>query len=491
MGRPALSGLDGKSLAEIYHLAAPGEDVPAALLEADARRGRLPGLGSGGAVPAAGGQGATGAPVLRAGPSLAPALQGTTEVRGAGKAPSDPFYQSQSEQTGFMANFCNPALACQTTGYPAVVVGNPSSFSVSGYTTREAPAARTLNIYHLIGGVFTIVSSNTIPPGVVVTVWDGDPAMTQRAAAMVDPSTGNIATDSYLAAQGSWPVFQNMIVGGNCIVSNGLHNQLGSGSCAAELISLFEWDANTGIIHTGNGNCVDDFAYGLLNNPIDEWDCDGQANQVWHQINNNKFDGWGNTCLAVNNNVMEMEDCNNFGDSHMSTTFTVYNPPWHYPPLPFHPTYYEPSSIAAYWPAGDLNLVLDVQWNNRTAGTPVWIYYQNGSPAQSWAYSPSTQRISLTDGSNWCLHAQNTNTGGVDIQQCRDGDPQEQWYPTTAMTSSSASWLPGQWVNVASVLSGQACCLEVIGAEKTAESPVGTYPCYGGINQQWNGPHAP
>jgi hypothetical protein len=54
------------------------------------------------------------------------------------------------------------------------------------------------------------------------------------------------------------------------------------------------------------------------------------------------------------------------------------------------------------------------------------------------------------------------------------------------------NWVPGQWVNVGSVVYyGEACCLDVDNAGKTPETYVGTYWCYGGVNQQWNGPHAP
>jgi hypothetical protein len=490
--RPALSRLDGKSLAEIYRLAAPGEDVPAAILEADARLGRLPGVGSGGAVPATGGRGATGAPALPMGPSLAPALQGTPQVHGAGNASSDPFYQSQGEQSWFTANYCSPALACQTTGYPYVSVGNPSSFSATGYTTWEAPVARTMNVFDLVGGTWTNVYSTTINPGSFVTVWLTNAGMTPRYAEMVDPSAREIASDSYLAVQGSWPIFQFMMIADRCVASNGLHNQFVSDMClhcfftgtdtytctsVTDLDRLFEWDANTGVIHTGNGHCVDDFAFGLVNNPIDEWECDGKANQVWHQIKNNKFDGWGNTCLAFKNNLLDMEDCNNFGDWNMSTTFTT-------PAVSSN----EPGAILAYWPAGDLGMVLDVQWNSRAPGTPVWIWGQDGSSAQSWAYSPTSQEIYLTDGSNMCLHAQSSNIGAVDIQPC-DGDVYEQWYPTIPPTPGDDAHWRGQWVNVASVLyGGQACCLDVDGAGKTAGTFVGTYPCYGGVNQEWHGP---
>jgi hypothetical protein len=172
-----------------------------------------------------------------------------------------------------VANYCSPALGCQLGGDPALALGNPSYLSVSGYATSEAPAARTLNVYNVTEdySVYTLISSSTVPVGYVVTVWFSG-AMTTRYANMIDPSTDMMTGDTYLAATGSWPTFQNMMIGGGCVASTGLHNQLGWGNCTSpDLAWLFEWDANTGIIHTGNGNCVDDFAYGLINNPIDEY----------------------------------------------------------------------------------------------------------------------------------------------------------------------------------------------------------------------------
>jgi hypothetical protein len=244
---------------------------------------------------------------------------------------------------------------------------------------------------------------------------------------------------------------------------------------------FFQYQAS-GVINTWEGECVDDFDFGLTDSPIQAYACNGGDNQHWSKDPNNEFHGHGGECIEAvtaskytNPVVLEMEPCN--GDINDQKFIQ---------PVLWGTTQYTPFTIRAYAPATP-DLVLGVpegQENTRLAPVQIQNLGRDTATrlAQTWSYDPQTLEIHLSasvgDGAGMCLDVAGGETqdgrSWVTIWPCYGG-PSQQWIQAS----------PHQYVNAHSHK-----CLDVRGSSLNPGDLVWTWSCTGGLNQAWDGPHS-
>jgi hypothetical protein len=228
---------------------------------------------------------------------------------------------------------------------------------------------------------------------------------------------------------------------------------------------FFQFSGNTSAytIKEWNGNCVDS---GSPGSPLYAGDC----NQTWSLDSNGELHDPNGHCAecylldGVEISACWTSECNG---NYYDEKFDVHH--WGYGSNPYP---YVGFTIKPYWPANP-DLVLDVYADGRANGTPVDVTSYNGTPAQFWWYDPSTLEIHLTDSNNMCLDKPNgLNDNGTTLQiwQC-NGQPQQQWVRYAR-----------QYINVQS-----GKCLDPgLGDFNSPRAKI--WDCWGGINQQWQGP---
>jgi len=291
-------------------------------------------------------------------------------------------------------------------------------------------------------------------------------------AAEVAPASENAEPTAHSAeAYATFPAWGSFCsqTQGRCLRYQGVGQQMWGLAPSGDINMVFSYDGQN--IHTWDGNCVDDQAFGLTGNPVQGWTCTNGANQHWSQDSNFEFHGWGGECLELTWNsgflglfgsisqLAEMQPCN--GNDALEklegvigggTTGTV--------------------GFQGYYPAS-IGMTMDVQWNGRANGTPVWLWHNNGSSAQNWVWNSQTLTISLNDGSGVCLDKPwglNDAGRGLQIWQC-NGAVNEQWVKVS----------PNQFVNVQSGM-----CLDAAFANFNDGAPITMQPCNGGLQQQWD-----
>jgi len=247
---------------------------------------------------------------------------------------------------------------------------------------------------------------------------------------------------------------------------------------------FFRYDLSRGVIVSWNGQCVDDFDFGLNGSVVQTFPCNDGGNQQWTQDANNEFHGWGGECIEVEptcahcgTRALFMKPCNgDVTDEKFVQPITFGTGPGQG---------YVPFTIAPYAPASP-NLVLGVpegQENTRLAPVQIQNLGQDTSTrlAQTWSYNPHTREIHLSasvgDGAGMCLDVaggeKEDGKSWLMIWPCYGG-PSQQWVQVGT-----------QWLN-----QNSQKCLDVPGWSLTPGDQVWTWSCWGGLNQQWNGPHS-
>jgi Ricin-type beta-trefoil lectin domain len=317
------------------------------------------------------------------------------------------------------------------------------------------------------------------------------------------------ATSKDSQAFPAWSTFCNPSTseGLRCLRDMGNHNNIMGidrgadllGDPAPALDQVFQYDGQH--IVTWDGHCLDDFAFGLTDSPVNAWECNGKANQNWSlDLSTGMFHGWGGECLELvhSNDLvtffqgptawLRMEPCDSgqlwqkFAFDTLSVGFGLCTMTTMGGAV-FRTCTNISDHVQPYYPAA-VDLTLDVQWNGRANGTPVWVWTNNESSAQDWIYDSFTQALSLNDGSeSWCLEkplGQNDPGTPVQLSQCI------RYFNTQTETSHAAanqSWelaAPNQLVNVESGL-----CLDAQDGNFNAGAAVTVQNCTGAVNQQW------